>query len=289
MDIWSITNPFLKTLLYLSLLGTVGTLLFSLHFSKYQSLAGVRYCQSLINKSASLGIIVSLGTFFSVAGNMGGDFVSAIDMIMLRLAFESKLGLASLIALLGFVILRVTNKSTSQLGFVISLIGLILVLLSFVISGHSTKDGFITQSLLLIHLVGISYWLGSLLPFSWMCISDDDENLYIITHRFGVLAIGYIMALMISGFIFAYHLIGSFYALINTSYGNVLLAKLVAVFLILSLGALNKFKLVPLLIKNPTVGAKRLRSSVNFEILLALIILGFSSLLTTSLTLPMGI
>ncbi|MFL2788902.1 MAG: copper resistance D family protein [Paracoccaceae bacterium] len=289
MDIWSITNPFLKTLLYLSLLGTVGTLLFSLHFSKYQSLAGVRYCQSLINKSASLGIIVSLGTFFSVAGNMGGDFVSAIDMIMLRLAFESKVGLASLIALLGFVILRVTNKSTSQLGFVISLIGLILVLLSFVISGHSTKDGFITQSLLLIHLVGISYWLGSLLPFSWMCISDDDENLYIITHRFGVLAIGYIMALMISGFIFAYHLIGSFYALINTSYGNVLLAKLVAVFLILSLGALNKFKLVPLLIKNPTVGAKRLRSSVNFEILLALIILGFSSLLTTSLTLPMGI
>lgn len=289
MDIWSITNPFLKALLYLSLLGTVGTLLFSLHFNKYQSLAGVRYCQSLIKKSASLGIIVSLGTFFSVAGNMGGDFVSAIDMIMLRLAFESKLGLASLIALLGFVILRVTNKSTSQLGFVISLIGLILVLLSFVISGHSTKDGFVTQTLLLIHLVGISYWLGSLLPLSWMCISDDDENLHIITHRFGVLAIGYIMALMISGFIFAYHLIGSFYALINTSYGNVLLAKLVAVFLILSLGALNKFKLVPLLIKNPTVGAKRLRSSVNFEILLALIILGFSSLLTTSLTLPMGI
>lgn len=289
MDIWSITNPFLKALLYLSLLGTVGTLLFSLHFNKYQSLAGVRYCQSLIKKSASLGIIVSLGTFFSVAGNMGGDFVSAIDMIMLRLAFESKLGLASLIALLGFVILRVTNKSTSQLGFVISLIGLILVLLSFVISGHSTKDGFVTQTLLLIHLVGISYWLGSLLPLSWMCISDDDENLHIITHRFGVLAIGYIMALMISGFIFAYHLIGSFYALINTSYGNVLLAKLVAVFLILSLGALNKFKLVPLLIKNPTIGAKRLRSSVNFEILLALIILGFSSLLTTSLTLPMGI
>lgn len=289
MDIWSITNPFLKALLYLSLLGTVGTLLFSLHFNKYQSLAGVRYCQSLIKKSASLGIIVSLGTFFSVAGNMGGDFVSAIDMIMLRLAFESKLGLASLIALLGFVILRVTNKSTSQLGLVISLIGLILVLLSFVISGHSTKDGFVTQTLLLIHLVGISYWLGSLLPLSWMCISDDDENLHIITHRFGVLAIGYIMALMISGFIFAYHLIGSFYALINTSYGNVLLAKLVAVFLILSLGALNKFKLVPLLIKNPTIGAKRLRSSVNFEILLALIILGFSSLLTTSLTLPMGI
>ena len=95
MDIWSITNPFLKALLYLSLLGTVGTLLFSLHFNKYQSLAGVRYCQSLINKSASLGIIVSLGTFFSVAGNMGGDFVSAIDMIMLRLAFESKVGLAS--------------------------------------------------------------------------------------------------------------------------------------------------------------------------------------------------
>ena len=289
MDIWSITNPFLRVLLYLSLIGTVGTLLFSLHFSKYQSLAGVRYCQGLIKKSASLGILVSLGIFLSVAGNMGGDFMSALDMVMLRLAFGSKVGLASLIALLGFVILRMISKSTSQFGFVTSLIGLVLVLLSFVIIGHSTKNGVITQSLLLIHLVCISYWLGSFLPFSWMCISDNYENLYFIAHRFGVLAIGYILALVISGFIFAYYLLGSFYALIDTSYGNVLLAKLVAVFLILSLGVLNKFRLVPLLIKNPAIGAKGLRSSVRYEMLLALFILGFSSLLTTSLTLPMGI
>jgi hypothetical protein len=49
----------------------------------------------------------------------------------------------------------------------------------------------------------------------------------------------------------------------------VLLVKLVTVSALLSLGALNKFRFVPLLIENPVVGAKRLQSSVNFEMGLA--------------------
>jgi putative copper resistance protein D len=205
---------------------------------------------------------------------------------MLQLAFESKSGRASLIAFLGFVLIVNTGKSNSSFGLVLSVFGSILVLLSFVITGHSTKEGIFTQSLLLMHLVGIVYWLGSLMPFRWMCLSDGEENLHFIAHRFGVLAIGYIGTLVIAGFAFAYNLLGDIYALINTSYGNVLLAKLMAVSLILSLGALNKFRLVPSIIDNKVVGAKRLRSSVYFEIVVALLILICSSLLTTSLTLP---
>ena len=288
MDIWTLINPFLRVLLYLSSFGSIGTILFALHFGKNQSPAGVRYCQSLVKRSASLGVVASLSIFLSVAGNMGGDFMSALDMIMLQLAFESKAGLASLITLAGFVILKITSKSSSQLGLVASLVGSLLVLSSFVAIGHSTKEGILTQSLLLIHLVGVAYWLGSLMPFRWMCQSGGEERLYIIAHRFGVLALGYVGALVISGLAFAYILLGSFSALINTTYGNVLLTKLATVSLILSLGALNKFRLVPLLIKNEVIGTKRLRSSVHFELGLALLILVFSSLLTTSLTLPMG-
>ena len=288
MDIWTLINPFLRVFLYLSTFGSIGTILFALHFGKSQSPAGVRYCQSLVKKSSSLGVVASLCIFLSVAGNMGGDFMSALDMIMLQLAFESKAGLASLITLSGFVILKITSKSSSQIGLIASLVGSLLVLSSFIVIGHSTQEGILTQSLLLIHLVGVAYWLGSLLPFLWMCQSDGGQSLYIIAHRFGVLALGYVGALVISGLVFAYNLLGGFSALINTTYGNVLLAKLATVSVILSLGALNKFRLVPLLIGNEVVGAKRLRSSVHFELGLAVLILVFSSLLTTSLTLPMG-
>ena len=288
MDIWSFIIPFLRVLLYLSSLGAVGTILFILHFGKNQSPTGVRYCQSLIKKSAILGVVASLSIFLSVAGNMGGDLVSALDIVMLQLALDSKAGLASLITLLGFLIVIITSKSSSQSGLVGSLFGLALVLSSFVMVGHSTREGLVTQSLLLIHLAGIAYWLGSLMPFRWMCLSNGNENLSFIAHRFGVLATRYIGALVISGLVFAYNLLGSFSDLINTTYGNVLLVKLVTVSALLSLGALNKFRFVPLLIENPVVGAKRLQSSVNFEMGLALCILFFSALLTTSLTLPMS-
>ena len=287
MDIWTLINPFLRVLLYLSSFGSIGTILFALHFGKNQSPAGVRYCQSLVKRSASLGVVASLGIFLSVAGNMGGDFMSALDMIMLQLAFESKAGLASLITLAGFMILRITSKSSSQLVLIASLLGSLLVLSSFIVIGHSNKEGILTQSLLLLHLIGVSFWLGSLMPFRWMCQSNGEEHLYIVAHRFGVLALGYVGALVISGLAFAYNLLGSFFALVDTTYGNVLLAKLVAVSVILSIGALNKFRLVPLLIKNKVVGVKRLRSSLHFELGLALLIFVFSSLLTTSLTLPM--
>ena len=286
MDIWSVANPFFRILLYLSSFGAIGTILFTLHFGKYQSLTGKRYCKILVNKSAILGVVVSLVSFLLLAGNIGGDIASTFEPIMLQLAFESKGGNALLVALSGFVLLVITNRIVPRASFIPSLFGAALVLFSFAMIGHSTKEGLATQSLLLIHLVGIAYWLGSLMPFRWMCMVDSEENLHFIAHRFGVLAIRYIGVLLIAGITFACNLLGSFSALINTSYGNVLVVKLMAVFLIILLGALNKFRLVPLLVENVGVGAKRLRSSVNFELVLASFILVLSSLLTTSITLP---
>ena len=286
MDIWSFVNPFLRVLLYFASFGAVGTILFVLHFGKYQSFRGVRYCRSLVKTSAIMGVLVSIVGFLSLAGNMGGDIVSVFDPIMLQLALESKASLALLTALPGFVILVITGKGESRLTAVTSVFGVVLILLSFLLIGHATKDDLVTQSLLLIHLVGIAFWLGSLLPFRWMCLAGDNENLHFIAHRFGMLAMGYIGVLVIAGLAFAYKLLGSFSALIDTSYGNVLAVKLIAVLFILLLGALNKFRVVPLLIDNQDVGVKRLQSFVNFELALALLILIFSSILSTSLTLP---
>ena len=218
MDIWSFVNPFLRVLLYFASFGAVGTILFVLHFGKYQSFRGVRYCRSLVKTSAIMGVLVSIVGFLSLAGNMGGDIVSVFDPIMLQLALESKASLALLTALPGFVILVITGKGESRLTAVTSVFGVVLILLSFLLIGHATKDDLVTQSLLLMHMVGI--------------------------------------------------------------------AKLIAVLFILLLGALNKFRVVPLLIDNQDVGVKRLQSFVNFELALALLILIFSSILSTSLTLP---
>jgi len=98
----------------------------------------------------------------------------------------------------------------------------------------------------------------------------------------------YVSLLLITGITYAYTLLGKLSHIFTTSYGNVLLVKIVLVISLLCLAAFNKFKAVPALEKNPLQGLKQFKSSVQFEIVLALFILSSSSLLTTSLTVPMG-
>ena len=168
------------------------------------------------------------------------------------------------------------------------MIGSVAILFSATMSGHSQLGGVLTQSLLMVHLFGIAFWFGALLPFRWICMQPDTSNLGVVAHRFGVLAMGYVGLLLSAGLGYAYLLLGDVSLIFTTRYGNVLLIKIVLAGALLSLAALNKFKLVPLLEINPSQAVRRFQSSVQFEIALVLVILTASSLLTTSMTLPMG-
>ena len=55
----------------------------------------------------------------------------------------------------------------------------------------------------------------------------------------------------------------------------------------LLLGALNKFKYVPMIKTDPKNGVNKLYFSINFEIFLTIIVFSLTSLLTTSFMLPM--
>ena len=100
-------------------------------------------------------------------------------------------------------------------------------------------------------------------------------------------AFGYVGVLIIAGLIFSYILLGDISKLITTSYGNVLLIKMIIVSMLLSLGAMNKFKIIPYLSINPNLSLKKLKKSIQMEIYCVLLIFFFTSLLTTSVTLPM--
>lgn len=287
MDVWIIINPILKSLLYVASFGSVGTLLFSVHFGKQLSELQQSYCDHLSRKSALIGLVLTLLMIVSVAGNLGGDFASVIDLLMLQLAIESKAAVGYLTAFAGFSVLLITHNLKANANRVGLIIGSVAVLFSFTLAGHSQLGGVFTKSLLIVHLIGIAFWLGALLPFRWICLQDDIKNLGALAHRFGVIAMVYVGLLLTAGLGYAYFLLGDLSLILTTSYGTLLLIKMLLVSALLSLAALNKFRLAPSLEKNPLQGVRRFQSSIQFEIALALIILIVSSLLTTSLTLPM--
>ena len=288
MDIWIIFTPILKVLLYIATFGSVGSFLFSLQFGKQLTAEQQTYCNYLTHKSNLIGAVTALLMILCGAGNLGGDLTSVIDLSLLQLAIESKSGVGYSTAFTGFAVMLIAHSLSGNAKRFGLMIGSVAILFSATMSGHSQLGGVLTQSLLMVHLFGIAFSLGALLPFRWIWMQPDTNNLGALAHRFGVLAMGYVGLLLSAGLGYAYLLLGDVSLIFTTRYGNVLLIKIVLAGALLSLAALNKFKLVPSLEITSPQAVRRFQSSVKFEIALVIVILITSSLLTTSMTLPMG-
>ncbi len=288
MDLWIILTPVIKTLFYVTSLLALGTVIFVRHFQHFQTVENTTFCRDLTIRACKYGMVISAGLLFSVAGNLGGEVWSILDPTIFKIAIYSKGGNAAGLAFFGFALIIIARRYEFSAVPLLLWVGVLLLLLSFIWTGHAQKAGPIAQAVLSLHLVAIAFWLGSFLPLRRMCSSPESENLYNIAERFGIHAIFYICLLLISGLIFAYILIGDLSLLFSTEYGNVFLMKITLVSTLLGAGAVNKFRLVPSMKLEPSIGAQRLRKSIQIEIVIALLILSFSGFLTTSTTLPMG-
>ena len=288
MEIWIVLNPIIKFLLYIAVFGSVGTLVFIFHFYRLLTPLQLGYCSSTSQKFTKVGVLVSFISILSIPGNMSGDLIGIIDINMVNLSIDTLALKASLLLFIGFILIYFLPINFKKIFFIGNTLAIFIILFSFIVIGHSTKGGILTQSLVTIHLIGLSYWIGSLLPLKKMCNIADFKELKTITHSFGNYAVFYILALLIAGSIFSFILIGDISNLFNTIYGNVLMIKILFAMLLISLGALNKLFLVPRLDINNATTIIKLKRSINVEMIIVLIIFFLTSLLTTSLTLPMS-
>jgi|TARA_B110000046_G_scaffold166867_1_gene184126 putative copper resistance protein D len=288
MEIWIVLNPIIKFLLYIAVFGSVGTLVFIFHFYRLLTPLQLDYCSSTSQKFTKVGVLVSFISILSIPGNMSGDLIGIIDINMVNLSIDTLALKASLLLFIGFILIYFLPINFKKIFFIGNTLAIFIILFSFIVIGHSTKGGILTQSLVTIHLIGLSYWIGSLLPLKKMCNIADFKELKTITHSFGNYAVFYILALLIAGSIFSFILIGDISNLFNTIYGNVLMIKILFAVLLISLGALNKLFLVPRLDINNATTIIKLKRSINVEMIIVLIIFFLTSLLTTSLTLPMS-
>jgi putative copper resistance protein D len=111
-----------------------------------------------------------------------------------------------------------------------------------------------------LHLLGAGLWLGALVPLllvlgrartspaqAWHALAA------IATRRFSTLGVLAVVTLLVTGLINAWFLVGSFPALIETSYGRLVSTKVVLFAIIVSIAAFNRLKLMPRL----TAGGNR--------------------------------
>ena len=287
MEFWTLLNPILKIFFYLSVIGTTGTAIFIFHFRKLMEKENIQYCKNVMLTSSGLGVLVCLLFYFSIAGNFGGDIVSAFNFELLKLASQTTVGQVAILTVIAHALVCFTIFSVNLVSRTILIICTIGIVVSFAMVGHSSTNGYLAQFLLLIHLTCISYWLGSFIPLRQLCKYSNYKVVSDVAHKFGVYAISYIGLLAVSGIFYSYILLGDIRNIFATTYGIILLIKFITVNLLLLIGTLNKFKYVPMIKTNPERGVSKLYSSINFEIILTVIVLSLTSLLTTSFMLPM--
>lgn len=142
-----------------------------------------------------------------------------------------------------------------------------------------------------VHLLAAGAWLGGLVPLAMIVVSCrrkqllDDEAVFVLS-RFSGMAYLAVAALVASGSVNGWFLIGSLPALIGTGYGQLLLLKLGLFALMLCLAAANRFSLVPALAKTSTPSESdlvlaRLRWHILAEQILGILVVGIVSLLGT--------
>jgi putative copper resistance protein D len=118
----------------------------------------------------------------------------------------------------------------------------------------------------IVHLLAAGAWLGALPGLVFLL--DRARPLSTAAHttqRFSVVGMVCVAALISSGFINAWFLVGSVPALIGTTYGQLLLAKLGLVLLMVSLAAVNRLNLTPRLQNNDPEARRQLRRNAALE------------------------
>lgn len=292
IEIWDVLRPLSKFGLYLAMFLAAGGLIFEVLFRRHVPEQTQRFVGLLVGIAAWAGLVLVGVRLAVAAGSLGGDLASAMDPVLLELVIKSPLGLSSVVAGIGFAMITVINRVKARGEQSARIVAAATVLVSLTVVGHATMLGAITGVLLALHLGGVAFWLGALLPLRQMCGAADDADsamvLADVADRFGRIAQHVVAVLVVVGIAYAAILLGSVTALLTTGYGAALLVKILLVAGLLGLAAWNRFQIVPALQEGDLAAAMRLRRTINHEILVALAILVMSSLLTSSLTLPLG-
>jgi copper transport protein len=259
--------------------------------------------------AAVVGTVASIGLQGAYASGLG--IGSAVDPSLLAEIITTRYGLVSMgrLSLLGLTILVLlalgrpalaeqrddNRRRLAEDGAALGAAGLLLTL---GLAGHAGTGPFIPIGILadLLHLAGISVWLGGLVLLVTVVLPRREaDELRAVVPRFSSIAFWAVVTIVASGTVQAWRQLGSLGALTGTTYGRLLLVKvgLVAVIVATAWASrrlvgsrLGRAALVPRPAGpgadafNPDVETTtRLRRLVGIEVGLAAVVLAVTSLL----------
>lgn len=153
-------------------------------------------------------------------------------------------------------------------------IGAFMVVASYVTMGHTTlyRPRQELVALVLVHLLAVSFWAGSLLPLARIAQREDAASAASAIEAWSRVALRAVIVLAAAGLLAAWFLVGRFDLLVTSWYGWGLLAKVGVVSLMFALAVRHRASLVPAVAAGLPGSGTRLARSIRIEFVIALLV-----------------
>jgi putative copper resistance protein D len=285
-DIWGIGAILSKLILYIGIGGSTGLLITQIAFTDLVSPFSDRL-RLQVALLAVLALVACVLGFMLRGAALTGGADGMIDPEMLGLLWQTSVGDVLVLRITG-AILIIVGVFIPFVGQWIALAGGLLALWSFAQIGHIPGlEPIGVRLLLLLHLLGVAFWIGILGPLRTLSLRQGYlSNAAKLGHRFGQMASVIVPAMILAGLIMAWMLLGDVRALTTTGYGQTLLIKIALVGVVLTLAAANKLRFVPAMQAGDDKAARHLARSIEIETTVILMVLVATATLTSVLTLP---
>jgi len=238
-----------------------------------------------------LGLVCVLLFFLLQVGTINQNGIPGMfDWLMITIVVQSAVGTgvgfkaASFALFVGLTLVMLVQRNRTSttknkgLSALVVVLGVVLACAGYSEMGHVASLGILEQLALSLHVVAIALWVGSFYPLYLLCQTEQGVSVLPLMTRFGDWGWAITLSLSIAGGYLLTQLLSSPIELISTSYGVLMLIKVLCVLCLLGLAALNKFRLVPALI---AAGTQPLARSIKGEMCLAAVILILTALLST--------
>jgi copper transport protein len=286
-------NQILKYISYLTTFLLIGLLGFITYIAKIGRKNDLDIEESVIVNSNKIT------TIFALVGAVSAPFIIFLNTFILNsgefedfsIAFSISIGTPTGLSLLiktsaffavSTAALLLVDKKTKIIGKVVFLLGIVALIYSYTLSGHSylVPNEMLAKIAIMFHNLAGGLWLGGLVILAYLLfmkkINLDEKILFI--SGFSFIATVSLIILLPASILLSFTMFTTPSEIITTEYGQRLLLKVGFVLILVIIGAVNHYILVPKVKKERDI--KIIKRVISIESLGLFIVLLFTTMLT---------
>lgn len=269
---------------YLAALGAAGTALYGAAFGRRVAPEEGSWLRRATLASAAVGGAAAFA-WLAVQVALASDG-NPLDGEIWSLMIGMPPGRSVLVAVAGLALVGVAGwLGPARPGA--QVVGGVVLAASFALVGHTTATvpRVLFALLLVVHLLGVAFWAGSLVPLA-RASRGEPRAAAAFVEDWARTASWLVGGLVVAGLALSWAIVGSLGVLFGTRYGWALLAKVALVGVVFAFVVWHRFRLTPDLAAGRPGAGRRLARSIGWEAAAMVLVFWAASELTA--TSPMG-